>query len=66
MSAWLSSFGSSLHRQAEPPYFLGDDVGEDESKSKRVRAANNTFSKVIAADHDSTWQQTRQEQLDAV
>ena len=65
MTKWLDVFDSSLHRLVEPPDFLADEVPELQQSSKRQRVMNRTFSKVTAADHDETWQQSRQEQLEA-
>jgi hypothetical protein len=65
MSEWLSTFDSSLHRLVEPPDFASNGEPDVHRKDKRARVANRTFSKVIAADHDETWQESRQEQLEA-
>ena len=65
MTKWLDVLDSFLHRLAEPPDFLADEVPELQQNSKRQRVMNRTFSKVTAADHDETWQESRQEQLEA-
>ena len=65
MTKWLDDFSSPLYRLVEPQDFHDDETHELDRDSKRQRVMNRTFCKVIAADHDETWQQSREELLQA-